>query len=85
MNRQAAIKIINETVEDQGSSRQPKQQLLQGLTILAKHDDDIVASFEHDQIWASSFDQTVARMTTGEVKEMARLNWFYSEESWSHF
>jgi len=81
MTREEAIEIIKETKADYSQ----KQRVLRGLQILAKYDDNLDLSFEHDQMWAGSFDKTVASMTRDDCVELARCGWFESYESWSHF
>lgn len=81
MNREEALKLIETTRTDFNS----KQHFARGIAILAKYDDDIDPSFEHDQTWIAIFDETVAKMSREDIIEMARCGWFESEESWSHF
>lgn len=61
-----------------------KQTILKGLSILSMVDDDVQCSFEHDIIFASSFEKTVACMSDQDVESMAKYGWFESEESWAH-
>ena len=62
-----------------------KQNFFKGLQILAKYDEDIDPSFEHDQIWISEFEETVTKMTPEEVELMGKYGFFEDEDSWSHF
>ena len=63
-----------------------KHQVMRGLQILAKYEDDVVPEFGHDVILASDF-ESVLRMTEEEVVQMAKLGWFYDQENscWAHF
>ena len=81
MTREEAKLIIDKTRLD----IKQKQRVLRGLQILAKYDDNLDCSFEHDQMWVADFDATVARMTREEVVEMAACGWFEDFDSWSHF
>jgi hypothetical protein len=64
MTREEALKIIKETEADYTQ----RQRILRGLLVLAQYDDNMIFSFEHDQMWVSSFDQTVARMTRDDCR-----------------
>lgn len=81
MNLKAARKLIEKTELEMHA----KQDIVRGLNILAKYDDNISCAFEHDKMWAGDFESTVARMSREEVIEMARLGWFESEDSWAHY
>lgn len=81
MKREEAIQLIEKTDVDFSQ----KQQVLRGLQILAKYDDSLDCSFEHDQMWVANFDKTVAKMTGEEVLDMAVCGWFEDFDSWSHF
>ena len=80
MKREAALKIIDETTVDYTQTN----SVLRGLQILSRYV-YMNPSFEHDQMWAAGFDMTVDKMTREEVIEIARLGWFESENSWSHY
>ena len=80
MTKKQAQKIIEQTQMDMNS----KQDVLEGLKILARYDDNIMPSFEHDIIYACDFG-LVAKMSVEEVTELARRGWICSEESWAHF
>ncbi len=81
MTRDEALQIIDET---ETNNTQP-QHILIGLQILARHDEVLECSFEHDQMWVSNFNRTVGKMSEDEVWEMARAGWFEDENSWSHW
>ena len=81
MKPEEALQIIEETERDY----KQKQHILRGLQILAKYDDDLRLSFEHDQMWVCDFNETVTLMTKEDVAELARYGWFESQDSWSHF
>lgn len=83
MNTAEALQIIKEAKTDYSQ----KNHIARGLLILAKYNDDMNNSiaFEHDQMWACDFEETVEKMTREEVVEMATLGWFENNESWSHF
>ena len=59
----------------------------EGLTILKKYSDgkEQFYNFEHDQMWTCDFEKYVKVMSAKDVKRMGELNWFQSEEAWSHF
>ena len=59
-------------------------RVLPGLLILSKHRSDSFYGFEHDQMYTADFEETVKTMTEDEIIEMARLNWFESDDYWSH-
>jgi hypothetical protein len=81
MTRKEALKLFDGTITDFSQ----KQRFARGIAILAKYDDDIDPRFEHDQMWCSDFDTTVAKMSREEVVEMARCGWTEDEDAWSHF
>lgn len=81
MTREEALEIIEYT----DTNYQQPQRILLGLQILARHDEVLECSFEHDQMWASSFDMTVAKMSRDEVWQMARAGWFEDQDAWSHW
>lgn len=81
MTKEEALKLIEETKVNY----QQKQHIARGLNILAKYDDNMQMSFEHDQMWAADFDSTTAKMTREDVIELAACGWFEDTESWSHF
>lgn len=81
MTREEALTIIKNTKVEYDKP----QRFVRGLNILAKYDNDIDPSFEHDQCWASDFDSTIEKMTREDVEALAQCGWFESEESWSHF
>jgi len=83
LNREDALQIIKDTKTDYDQ----KQRIVRGLQIIAKYDDglDFRIAFEHDIMYASSFDSTVEEMTKEEVTEMSILGWFMEEDSWTHF
>jgi hypothetical protein len=85
MTTDEAIKIIAE-IEDHVDYSQ-KRPIIRGLLILDKYDErlDYSFSFEHDQMWAADFEDTVKKMTVEEVTEMAHLGWFEDQDSWSHY
>lgn len=56
-------------------------QILAGLQIIAKYDEDFNMCAEHDQIFAG----VDIEMSEEDQKVMKELGWFWSEESWSHF
>lgn len=63
-----------------------KNAVMRGLQILAKYENDVWPQFGHDVIWASSFEETVPFMSEEDVIQMAKLGWFYDDDSecWSH-
>ena len=84
MSKKDALTIIRETEVD----FKQKQRILRGFEILAKYDDDITCSFEHDILYIDSdFEESVAKMTREDVIEMAILGWFMDNEceTWAHF
>ena len=63
-------------------------RIMQGLEILAKYCENERGDFsaEHDQIWAGpagSFDPE--SIDDEDREELARLDWFIDDGSWSHF
>lgn len=82
MQKEKAIFLLETTALDMNS----KQDFLNGLNLLALFDDDIVPEFDHDVCWASTFDNTVARMSSVQVIQMAQWGWYYDDdnESWAH-
>ncbi len=81
MTRERALQIIEGTKTNHAQS----QGILLGLQILAKYDEELDCSFEHDQMWVSDFEATVKRMSKDEVIGMARLGWFEADDRWSHW
>jgi len=81
MTRDEALTIIEKTEADYNE----KQRILRGLMILAKYDDNLDFSFEHDHMWVADFEGTVAKMSRDDVVTLASLGWFESYDSWSHF
>jgi hypothetical protein len=84
MTRAEALKIMQENKRD-FSAPLLKQRVLRGLTILGRYDDNLRPGFGHDRIWVGDFTKTIEQMTQDEIIEMARCDWFESEDSWSHF
>lgn len=82
MQKEKAIFLLETTALDMNS----KQDFLNGLNLLALFDDDIVPEFDHDVCWASTFDNTVSKMTSDQVIQMAQWGWYYDDdnESWAH-
>jgi hypothetical protein len=63
-----------------------KNRVLQGMTILANlAEEPGEPRFEHDQMWYTDFEETVAKMDEEAVTMLAYLGWFEDEEAWSHF
>lgn len=83
MTAEEAQQIIDAT--EPSYQRGEKQHFLRGLQILAKYDDDLRPSFEHDQIWACGFEETLPTMTREDLIELRHCGWFVNEDSWSHF
>ena len=84
MNLERARALLEETESD-FTLRSP---VLSGLQILSDYDDNIQCRFEHDQMWVCDFEATVKAIPDHlwyHVACLARLGWFESEESWSHF
>ncbi len=81
MTIEEALKIV----EDTEANYYLNQTILRGLQILAKYDEVLDCSFEHDQMWVGDFEATVAKMDKDEVWEMARLGWFEADDGWSHW
>jgi len=82
MNADAALKII----EDEEGDLDIKNPIYGGLRILEEFTEgELNMRFEHDQIWAGDFDETVDKMHEGVVLVMAKMGWFESDEAWSHF
>jgi hypothetical protein len=83
MTPQEAVKAIDE-VRSKNHTPQ-KHRVLRGLQVLAKYDDTLEMSFEHDQCWVGDFEATVAKMTVEDVGELAVCGWFEDLDSWSHY
>lgn len=82
MDTDAALKVIDQTERD----FEIKNPIFLGLEILVRvTKDELDMRFEHDQMWTGDFEETVSRMPKEAVVMMAKLGWFESEESWSHF
>jgi len=81
MDVDKAIELIGKTETDY----EIKSRVPRGLMILMTFDSNIECRFEHDQMWACDFEETVTKMEEGDVEQMARLGWFEDEEAWSHF
>jgi hypothetical protein len=81
MTREEALKLIKETETDYTQ----KQHILLGLQILAKYDDYLDCSFEHDQMYVCDFDASIEKMTEEDVRLLASYGWIESVESWSHY
>ena len=81
MNIEEARKLIEKTDTDHTI----KNRVPRGLNILMGFDPDVQCRFDHDQMWASDFEETVSRMSVDAVLTLAQLGWFGSEDSWSHF
>lgn len=81
MTREEALHLLEETEQDY----KQKNRIMQGLTIIAKHNDnlDLTIACEHDLLYAGAFD-LVEEMTREEVIEMATLGWFEEYDSWAH-
>lgn len=84
MDVDAARKIIAETETD----RSIKNCFARGMGILLAHcepDEELYASFRHDQILTGDFETLVKGMTELTVKRMAKMGWFEDEDAWSYF
>jgi len=77
------VEKVKEILEREETNYVMKNEILRGLVILSKYDDDMEISAEHDIIYACSFEKTATKMTTDDIKKMGRLGWFESEESWA--
>ncbi len=63
-----------------------KNEIYEGLKILAKYCDDIDVNPAHDMLYAG-FDGIEDKMTKEDIKGMFELNWMWAEEyeHWSIF
>ena len=69
MELKRALEIIEQA---NGGDSFRKNQVAQGLLILARYapDQNVEPEYDHDIIWASAFEETVARMNEEDVLEM---------------
>jgi len=81
------INKAKELIEKTDRSFSERHQIMKGLQILAKYENDVDCYFEHDRIYASNFEETVSKMSEDDVLQMAKLGWFHDEENeyWTHF
>ena len=62
-----------------------KQRFVRGVVILAKYDNNIDPSFEHDITWLCDFNETIKKMTEEDLIKLAECGFFEDEEAWSCF
>ena len=60
-------------------------QEFRGMQVLAKYTEDLEMAAEHDQIYASSFEDTALKMSKEDLILMAKLGWFEEDGYWTHF
>lgn len=81
MDYNKALKIL----EGDSNYKLEEFPVFKGMQIISRYLEHEEDAFEHDQIWYGGFTETIEKMTEQEVKELRRLGWFESEDSWSHF
>jgi hypothetical protein len=82
MDIDEALEIIEKTDRDFDI----KNPIYCGLQILVEFTEgELHMRFEHDQMWAGDFVETVKNMRPAAVEKMTELGWFEAEDSWSHY